>query len=188
MEHKKTETVFSKKFAHRAWRIMKGLMAKHSPERKKIMVNFDKIRMYLTNFACLTILLQYVGFMATKTAHYDKSAEFIATLEPDDPTRKIGEAIIGPIKWTMIAMNIGRLGLMAASYKYLPITKFYFTYQVIFVALWNTLPDDYGRFQLSNIINLTYVYFSISFYFWWSSFISASLLLYVELFVRTHLY
>jgi len=88
----------------------------------------------------------------------------------------------------MIAMTIGRVVLMATSYKYLHITKFYFTYQVIFVALWNTLPDDYGRFQLSNIINLTYVYFSISFFFWWSSFISALLMLYVELFVRTYLY
>ena len=152
------------------------------------MVNFDKIRMYLTNFAHITILCQYLSFMATKSAHYDKSASFIATLKPDDRQRIIGELIIEPIKWTMIAMTIGRVVLMATSYKYLHITKFYFTYQVIFVALWNTLPDDYGRFQLSNIINLTYVYFSISFFFWWSSFISALLMLYVELFVRTYLY
>jgi len=75
MENTSSETVFSKKFAHRAWRIMKELMmANPSPERKKIMVNFDKMRMYLTNFAHITILLQYVGFMATKSAHYDKSA------------------------------------------------------------------------------------------------------------------
>ena len=88
---------------------MCGLMAKHSPETKKIMVNFNKIRMYLTNFAILIILLQEVGFMVTKTAHYDKSAEFISTLEPDDRRRIVGEVIIGAIKWTMIAMNIGRL-------------------------------------------------------------------------------
>ena len=40
---------------------------------------------------------------------------------------------------------------MALSYKYLWVTKVYFTYNMLFFAIWNTLPGDFGDYQLRNL-------------------------------------
>ena len=104
---------------------------KQSEDFKKVSIQFDQIRMYLTNIAMLSVFLQYVGFIATKTAHYDKSADFIETLPESDPRKQIGNLIIPTIKWIIIGMTVGRVVLMALSYKYLWLTKTFFTYQLI---------------------------------------------------------
>ena len=65
--------------------------------------------------------------------------------------KELAEAICPVIKWAIIVMTFGRPVLMAISSKYMWVTKTYFAYNMLFFALWNTLPGDYGIYQVRNL-------------------------------------
>ena len=75
--------------------------------------------------------------------YYEESREF---MESDTVyyNKELSEAIFPFFKWALIVMTFGRPILMALSYKYVWVTKTYFTYNVLFLAIWSTLPGDYG--------------------------------------------
>lgn len=69
-----------------------------------------------------------------------------------DPTREYNvelvESIIPDVKQALYAMLFVRAFLIAASFKYPVLTKIFYFHTMMFYCLANTLPQDYGRFQV----------------------------------------
>ena len=181
---------FSKQFQINFYHRVKMLMFTNGPseEHKQALLNFERIRMYVCNFAMLAQFIQNFGMILMGKSHYQESAAFIE--EDRIPYNKeLAETILPYIKWVLIILTYGRLFLVAFSYKYMWLTKTYLLYTVIYYVTWNTLPNDFGVVQerLLNAWTATY-FLAFSFKFWPSALLLMGTSLYIMLIVRPYMY
>lgn len=78
---------------------------------------FERIKMFFCNVGMLTNFLQDIIFMAMGRAHYQVSEQYMK--ENTDYNVELAEKIFPFCKWATITMTLGRIFLLAFSYKHL---------------------------------------------------------------------
>ena len=121
---------------------------------------------YRSNACQLFHIFHWTLFLAIGRANFAESAKYME--EGGDFDKEVAEAIFPVAKWAHIIGTLGRIVLLAVSYKKPRICRMYFFYEMMMMLIDQCLPRDIKLDILNFLLLLltTINYFSLAFDFW----------------------
>ena len=89
------------------------------------------------------------------TLFIERSKEFIAAGKPYN--KELIDPIFPYLEWFIYIHIMSRLVMMIASYWWFNITKFYLYYEIFYLCVIFTLPNDYGIVLVSTRTEIMYL-------------------------------
>ena len=166
---------------------LNNLVTRESPseEHAQALKSFDQVRMKFSRAYMVFMLLQSLAWLAADSFFTEHSREF-AKSNIRQYDRELVDTLFPYLEWALYGMLILRSLLLAGSFKYPALTKFFFVHTMIYYCLSNTLPQNYGRFQVEIAVAQSLViYFAFGHASYWFNMLSAiALTTYISLVVE----
>ena len=149
---------------------------------KEIWRRYEHMLNIRANFCFFIIFLQNVF-----ESRASKSEDFIQNSD-EKSQKQLAMALLPTVAWIILIMNLLRLPLIVASYWKPQICRYYHIYQVIFMAVRQSAPIDYGDVVYLIVIEFAFQYALLSYTAWRQILCQVICLAYAEIAVRLYLY
>ena len=126
------------------YKTLKKLLHRKGPseEHLKAWNNYENCLMIRANIGMFQYFVLNLFWLMSGRMPYQLSSDYIEDGKPHEILYV--SRCFDYIMWVYIGMFLGTSVLLAVSYKYNGITKYYFYYQCVILCLHHTLPRDYG--------------------------------------------
>lgn len=131
--------------------------------------------MDLLNLAQVVLFVQTFFWVAAGKSPYQAAEIYLPKMTQSADTEQI-IAMMPILKYLYLLLTFGRLALIAVSYKYDRVSKYYFAYQMLFCCVEATFPQNFGDFQIHLALACSYLFYIAFAYNFWSNILCAVLM------------
>lgn len=151
------------------WQDVRQVLQKQLPtkEHEDAWKLFERALAIRCNITFVSKVVYMIVMVGIGRANFQTSSNYIDAGE--EHNEALVESSFNFLKIVLIVMSLGRIPLIAISFKYSGICRFYFYYQVVYASLEWCLPRDYGAVATNVLFSDNVLNFCLLYYDFWPS-------------------